>query len=94
MGLLAAIDNLSYSFGSIRSMVFHVLDNHTAKSCAEAGSLGLKLYDTQNSHWNISFQAGLRFWKRVILKYMLKENIMKFVEWIIRIHGGISKIGT
>jgi hypothetical protein len=23
-----------------------------------------------------------------------KENSMKFVDWIVRIHGGISKIGT
>jgi hypothetical protein len=30
MGLLAAIDSLSCSFGSIRSRVFHVLGNHMA----------------------------------------------------------------
>jgi hypothetical protein len=48
-------------------------------ACAEAAALGLKLYDMQNSHWNIRLQAGLRFWKRVILKCMLKkENSMKF----------------
>jgi hypothetical protein len=36
MGLLAAIDSLSYSFGSIRSRVFHVLGNHTAKCLCES----------------------------------------------------------
>jgi hypothetical protein len=31
MSLLAAIDSFSYFFGSIRSRVFHVIDNHTEK---------------------------------------------------------------
>ena len=40
-------------------------------------------------------QAGLRSWKRVILKYMLKkENSMKFVDWIVKIHGAINKMST
>jgi len=38
MGLLAAIDSLSYSFGSIRSRIFHVLGNRTAKCLCRSWS--------------------------------------------------------
>ena len=39
-------------------------------------------------------QASLPFWKGVILKYVLKkENGMKFVDWIVNMHGGINKMG-
>ena len=64
-------------------------------ACAEAGVLGLKMYDIQNSHWNVSLQAVVLFSKWVILKYILKkDNSMNFVGWTVRIHGGISKMGT
>jgi hypothetical protein len=58
MGLLAAIDNLSYTFGSTSSRVFHVLDNHTAKCLC--GSCNPWVKAVQHAKLSLEYQVAGR----------------------------------
>jgi hypothetical protein len=64
---------------------------HSELLARKVESLAENLFDMQNVYMNISLQAGLQFLKRVILKYMLKnENSITLDCKDVKIHGGIN----